>query len=347
MRAQVIGFGASTAVGLNAAQTAAAVRAGIAGMQQHPYMVDGSGDPLVVAAAHIPPDLTDPVDRLLALAQPAIEETRRHSGFGMPIHAVVAMPPPRPGLSPDTLQSVSDRLRRSLTPVDRLASFEVIARGHAAGVGAFERALSVIQEDGAAAVIVGGIDSYLFADTIDWLDATDQVHCEANAWGFFPGEAAAFCLLCDNAQAERAGVQGLISVRSAATSQEANRIRTETVCIGEGLTAAWRGALEHATLELPFVGATFLDMNGQPYRADEYGFSMLRTRQFFLDDDATFTPADCLGDVGAASAALYTILAATAHCRHYASHRCSLVSTSSDDGLRGAMVLAGELGRER
>lgn len=61
---------------------------------------------------------------------------------------------------------------------------------------------------------------------------------------------------------------------------EENRIKTDTVCTGKGLTSAFRGALE----TLP-DGATvtdiFCDMNGEPYRADEFGFACLRTRPAF------------------------------------------------------------------
>ncbi len=46
----IIGVGARTAVGLTAASTAAAVRAGIAGMAHHAFMVDKAGAPMVVCA---------------------------------------------------------------------------------------------------------------------------------------------------------------------------------------------------------------------------------------------------------------------------------------------------------
>ena len=47
----VVGVGARTAVGMTAPATAAAVRAGIAGFEKHPFVVDTAGNPMIVAGA--------------------------------------------------------------------------------------------------------------------------------------------------------------------------------------------------------------------------------------------------------------------------------------------------------
>jgi hypothetical protein len=46
----IVGVGAVTAVGLTAPSAAAAVRAGIAGFGEHPFMIDRQGEPMIVAA---------------------------------------------------------------------------------------------------------------------------------------------------------------------------------------------------------------------------------------------------------------------------------------------------------
>ena len=46
-----VGLGASTPVGRDALSSAAAVRAGISGFAEHPYMIDSAGEPMRAAIA--------------------------------------------------------------------------------------------------------------------------------------------------------------------------------------------------------------------------------------------------------------------------------------------------------
>jgi 3-oxoacyl-[acyl-carrier-protein] synthase-1 len=77
-------------------------------------------------------------------------------------------------------------------------------------------------------------------------------------------------------------------------------------------------------------------MNGEPYRADEYGFACLRTAEAFQSASDFAAPADCWGDVSAASAPLGIILAAIAGRKAYAKGRHAFVWASSEGGERGA-----------
>ena len=71
---------------------------------------------------------------------------------------------------------------------------------------------------------------------------------------------------------ERLRLEPLGQVLSVGPGVEPNRIKTETVCIGEGLTAAFREALSPASPGAK-VTDVYCDMNGEPYRADEFGFA--------------------------------------------------------------------------
>ena len=50
----VAGVGARTAVGMTAPATAAAVRAGVAGFEKHPFVVDTAGHAMIVARRPVP-----------------------------------------------------------------------------------------------------------------------------------------------------------------------------------------------------------------------------------------------------------------------------------------------------
>lgn len=97
-------------------------------------------------------------------------------------------------------------------------------------------------------------------------------------------------------------------VVSAASARESKPIKTRTVRIGEGLSAAFRETFARAPADLPPVDHTICDMNGERYRGNEFGFSMLRSAGGFREDADFQTPADCWGDLGAASGPLFAVI---------------------------------------
>ena len=87
-----------------------------------------------------------------------------------------------------------------------MAKVEAIETGHAAGAMAVKAAWEAVRSGAAEFALAGGVDSYLEAETLEWLEANDQVHSagpENNPYGFIPGEAAGFVLLASAAAAER------------------------------------------------------------------------------------------------------------------------------------------------
>ena len=85
------------------------------------------------------------------------------------------------------------------------------------------------------ACVVAGVESYLSAGTLEWLELNNQLHGAGalrNAWGFVPGEAAGAVFLVGHA-IERLGVEPLARVLSVGMGFEQNRIKTEMVCTGE------------------------------------------------------------------------------------------------------------------
>ena len=72
------------------------------------------------------------------------------------------------------------------------------------------------------------------------------------------------------------------------------------------------------------------DLNGEPYRSEEFTFTVLRTQTAFADATRFVTPADCWGDIGAASGPLFANLAIAAAQRGYAKGPRALLWASSD-----------------
>jgi 3-oxoacyl-[acyl-carrier-protein] synthase-1 len=341
----VIGTGARTCVGASAAGTAAAVRAGVAGFAQHPFMVDTAGNKMIVAMAPFVDPAVAGAQRLADLAIPAAAEALTALPAAVraqPLPVILALPPARPARPTDAEKLLTERLRLELSDLARIGSVETIAAGHAAGAMALEAAWRRLQQPGAQFCLAGGVDSYLEPETLEWLEANEQVHSAGalnNAWGFVPGEAAGFCLLASAAAVQRFGLTAPTRLVAAATARESKLIKTEAVCIGEGLTALFR-ALFRAVPDSPGkVDHVYCDMNGEPYRSDEFGFASVRTATGFAEGADFTTPADCWGDVGAASAPLFAILADAAARRGYARGSWQLIWTSSESGERSGAIL--------
>ena len=341
---KVIALGASTPVGRDAWSSAAAVRAGISGFAQHPYMIDSVGEPM--RAAFVPwldIDLSG-AERFEALLFPAIDQALAPVAEGRagPLRIALSLGFPclRPGLDddlqPSLIKTLWGKYRQTFSAV---AAFP---NGHAAGFLALDAAVTKLEQGAFDACVVAGVDSYIEPETLEWLEDNDQLHgagSQNNAWGFIPGEGSGALLIMRDDASRRSQLAPLASVLGVGRAFEPKRIKTETVCIGEGLTLAFRGALG----SLPDgakISDVYCDMNGESYRGDEYGFTSLRTREYFESASDFIAPADCWGDVGAAGAPLHLILATIAGAKAYANGKLALAWASAEDGERGAALLS-------
>lgn len=340
-----VAAGASTAVGRDAWSSAAAVRAAISGFQHHPFMIDSAGKPMCVAMAPwLAVDL--PLsERLELLLWPAIDQclagwTGQQAQPPLRLALALALPEPRPGLPGELAAQVERAARERYRGVFQAVA--LFARGHAAGAIAFDAAMRKLGDGSLDACVVAGVDSYIDPDTLEWIEHCDQYHGaghQNNAWGYLPGEAAGAVLLLRERAAGQLQREAFAQVLSVGLATEAKRIKTETVCIGEGLSQAFRAALS----TLPSgrrVTDIYCDMNGEPYRADEYGFTCLRAKEWLEGGSDFVSPADCWGDVGAAGIPLHCMLALAAGHKGYSNGTLALAWGSSEGGDRGAVLLA-------
>jgi 3-oxoacyl-[acyl-carrier-protein] synthase I len=339
----VVGLGAVTAVGRDPWSSAAAVRARVAGVTEHPYMIDSTGEPMQVALAPwLDIDLPER-ERFEALLFPAVEQalaTLEESPDGaIRLALALGLPAARPGV-PANLEVA---LRASIAArfEDRFGLVAMFDVGHAAGFVGMLAALMRMDTGVFDACVVAGVESYLAPDSLAWLEENGQLHGAGrakNAWGFVPGEAAGAVLLAAESVVDRFDVEPFARVLSVGEGREEKRIKTQTVCIGEGLTAAFRDSLTGLP-DGAKVTDVYCDLNGEPYRADEFGFASLRTADAFESASDFVAPADCWGDVSAASAPLGIMLSAIAAQNGYANGVHALVWASSEGGERGAALL--------
>jgi 3-oxoacyl-[acyl-carrier-protein] synthase-1 len=327
-------------VGRYVLAAAAAVRCGISAYAEHPFMIDKHGEPMVVARAEWLDECSPVEARVVALAVDAAREALLPLADKLPtlgrqvrIHLALSADN---NPNPSQREKILNELLAGLEFPSRASASEPIADGHAGGLLALEHAFHELQSGAAQFCLVGGADSWLEPGRLEALDFAGRLHSVNYSWGFTPGEGAGFCLLTIGAIARRLGLTPLAELVAVATAHETKLMGTQTVCLGEGLTDAFRGVLDPQLR----VTHSYCDFNGETYRADEYGFAVCRTRESF-DDAGSFTAAaECWGDVGAASGPLALTLPLAAWERGYARGPVSLVwSSSASAPLRGAALL--------
>jgi 3-oxoacyl-[acyl-carrier-protein] synthase I len=325
----IAGHGARTPVGLSAPGSAAAVRAGISRIREHPFLVDAVGDKVMGAYDGVLEPRLFGVKRLLALAASALAEARGR--LATPVPVFLGLPERRPGFGERELA----RVREGLAQLPGVGHLSLFPEGHAAGLAALDAA----RRAGHEVCLVGGVDSYFDPDAIEWLDDHQQLARADIRSGLVPGEGAAFLLLADERVAKSQGWPVLARVRGSGVGRETKLIKTPAVCLADGLRAAIAAAAGGLAGE--HINDVICDLNGERYRTEEWGFVCLKPPARFDDPAAFRSPADCWGDVGAASGPLFAVLACQAMTRGYARGPRTLVWASSEAGLRAAALIEG------
>ncbi len=343
-RVQIIGLGASTPIGRTVWTSAAAARAGICGFNEHPFMIDTAGEPMRVARAPWLDVSIMGMERFSALLFPAIDEalatlTNILAEQPVKVGLALALPPPRPGQPKELLDAILAAVKARYGGL--LMPIQHFAVGHAAGHLALDAAIKQFTARTLDACLVAGVDSYIEPETLEWIEECDQLHGGGplnNAWGFIPGEAAGAVLVATDEFTRRNRLPSLGGVISVGVGRETKLIKTDAVCIAEGLTQAFRVALSALTPGEK-IQNVFCDLNGEIYRADEYGFTTLRTKDYFISASDYIAYADCWGDVGAAGVPLHVATAVISHKKRYSKGSLSFVWASSESGERGAAVI--------
>ena len=146
--------------------------------------------------------------------------------------------------------------------------------------------------------VVGGVDSYALPETVTWLDKQNRIRWKENKWGFVPGEGAGFLLVTTVKKAEKAGRPILANVLSVSTNDEEIRINSSKTCEGRGLTKAMEGSLKHLPPKKK-IDEIYTDLNGERYRADEYGYACMRNKEKLNGFGNFHAPVVNWGDMGA------------------------------------------------
>ena len=325
-----------------------AVHTSLSLLHQHPAYTDSSGSP--VRVSFFPDESAFDASRWAMLLRNALDQsivTLDGMGVGRDTHAcflwlVIPDPVGRPGLPTELLERVLEAARQAPLP---WRNIQVVSGGHAAGVAAIECAMELVSASPDALAVVVRVESGLSNAALTWLDLQSLLHgaqkpvrggFRSESHGRVPGEGAAALVL---AAPSPRGPPGWASLLGCGLAEESITHAVPEPCTGAGLTGASRQALQQSKSHsgVP-VGYVTVDLNGEPYRADQFGFTALRLSDALQPGWRRIVPALASGDLGSASAVAHVALAAySLHQRPQNTNH--LVLASSDDSLRGAVLL--------
>jgi 3-oxoacyl-[acyl-carrier-protein] synthase-1 len=348
--AEILGIGMTTPVGLSAASTAAAIRAGITRIKES-TVYDRRGDPIrlgLVGEEYLPPleaslealqELTAWHRRMLRLATLALGGVSEGWRRMPPPPLLLAMPGPHPdGREPSPKSLLEHLVAQTGVELD-LRRSKLIREGRAGALLALQQALDMLNTHRLATVCVGGVDTYFDLDLLDALDARERLlHARGPSDGFIPGEGAAFLLLGSPGTGKYLKLNPIARITGVGIGTEKGHLSSEEPHRGDGLADTFRTLFASHPANAHKVRCVYAGLNGENFWAKEWGVAYLRNSRHFEPDHSILHPIEYIGDPGAALGAILMGVAAIGIQRQYRPSPC-LVWCASDGEARAATLV--------
>lgn len=217
---------------------------------------------------------------------------------------------------------------------------EILFGGHEGGMSLIRKAVETLRKGEIERCIIGGIDSYVDPDSLQYLDELGLLSSPQNGAGFLPGEAAAFILLERIDSAIHRGSEVLSVVGPMGFAEEQSHRYSETMTAGIALADATKQVLEAINAKNRSIHLVVSDMNGDVWRGHEWGHALVRLQEeFHLGDIEIVFPAMSFGELGAANVIVAVCVVVRSYIYQYAEMGSILITASSYDGKKAAMVL--------
>lgn len=326
----ITALGAATCFG-GAVTAAAGARAGLSRARALPdmkYVDDETFEETPVTGAPIV-GMTDGFEgagRLGRMSQCAVEElanaatwmdTRRMTCF-------LALPV----LAEDASRRVAAAVARAIgAHVDQVHTHR---SGHSGAASALRDAAEALRTRRCDHAVVGACDSWLDPARLQTIVEAGRLKTRNDPVGFTPGEAAVFLLMERPNTSAGEHLATLVDVREEA---EDNSFASEKPATGIGLA---RAAL--AVLGTGARGTIYVDLNGEPFRAADWGMALTRMHAS-VEGWVSEMPAASFGDIGIAAPFLSAMLATRAFVRGHAVGDRALILASGDGSERLALMV--------
>lgn len=325
-------------LGTNIPMVSAAINASVSAFEQseiigrahEPYRFAGIPD-ASIAQVTPPAKFSARKLRILKLGVSALQNAIAVSPIlqKYPLPLLLCLPEPYPNKNDQfDLDFVTELVAQAKCPID-LQESRIFAMGHSGGCYALSYAFKLLAQTTLPAVLLGGIDSYKDPLLLALLENDGRLLRNDHSIGFIPGEAACFMLVMKKEWAQQHNLPVAGAATQPGVAEEPGHA-AKVPMLGQGLSAAVGAALAN---KQPFKHI-YSSLNGEPQLAKEIGIALIRNN-LAKAVTAHHHPADCWGDIGAATAPFLMALAIHQIKNH------SLIITASDSGFRGAVRVQG------
>lgn len=332
----------TTAVGHDGPLTAASVRAGVSRFVEYDEYLDGNGKPITVAQIRGIHDGWNAPQRMAGIAAFCLKnllgdyfqhDTRRPSH----IHLLLGVASEaRPG--PRYEDSCRFPLLGIIGKWTDKPDLQAVPQGNASMPHAIDQAGRLLESNPDAMCIIGGVDSLIRISTLNWFETGERLKSGSYGrhHGLIAGESAGFIIIENRARAEQSGRPTLAYIAGLGLAMEPVPRASGSLGRNSGLTEACHAALNGSGEKE--IRAVFSDLNGENSRAREWGMADMRCFDRPDEGRKLWTPANCYGDIGAASGVVLAAIATQGFVRGWVQSPV-LVVCSDDHGSCGALVL--------
>jgi len=338
---QIVSTGLVCPVGLNAEASCAAMRAGISAFEELPYC-DNDGEPIMGAV--VPGFSLDNhyfEKRLVEMLATAVAESlSKVSGIAtekLPLLVGLAETG-RPGFPSRLANNIINGLQDILEVRFHPEFSRVITSGHTSGFEALAIARQRLKHDEVSACLVCGVDSYIRAKSLLWLDEHWRLKTEQNSDGVIPGEAAAAVIIGMNEQAKESSSQ--LQITGLGFAIEEAGILSEKPLFGHGLSQSIRVALSEAGIDFSEIDFRLSDITGESYGFREQMLSLSRVMRVRREETIPiWHNAEFIGDNGAVAGISQLVVAFEAFLKGNVLGKRSICYTSAVSGARAVAIL--------
>jgi len=330
-------------VGLNAESACAAMRAGISAFEELPYC-DNDDEPIMGAV--VPGYTLDTRyfgNRLVSMLASAVTECLDKLPQ-LPIETIPILvglaEPERPGYPAGLAEEIIDKLQVSLGMNFHPEFSQVISSGHTSGFEALGIARELMKNNEIPACLVCGVDSYIRAGSLLWLDQHWRLKTERNSDGAIPGEAAAAILIEQSAVSKN---QSQVNIKGLGFGHEKATVLSDIPLMSFGLITATNNALVEADLQMYQVALRISDLTGESYYFKEQALTemkLMKVRANRKDLLPLWHCAESVGDTGAVAGILQLVIGFYAYTKGFSPGETTLCSTSAVSSKRAVVVLS-------
>lgn len=330
----ILRTGLVTSVGLDAPASCAAFRAKLTNPIETRF-IDSSGE--WIMAHEVPLEQSwrglTKLARMAAMSiEEVLEDVPRNQWRLLPLILCVAeteRPGRTTGLDDELFLRIQEELGTEFAPRSM-----IVTQGRAGVAVALAQARTLMSESNITRVLIAATDSLLSWSTLSHYERQNRLLTNRNSNGFMPGEAAGALLLGAFENPE-----GGLSCTGIGFGREAASIDSEEPLRAEGLSQAVKAALVEAGREMHHMDFRIADVSGEQYYFKEAALAVSRTLRVRKEEFDIWHPAECTGEIGAASGTTIVSAALAACEKRYAEGVNILAHMANDNGLRAALCL--------